>query len=75
MDAASFDFAEVSEQAGKQLVRPADEAARGGEQLRVGESIEGMVTGEAGGGIHDPHCNSMIFGPLSGVLRDDRRYE
>src|SRR5512137_847013 len=75
MDPASFDFAEVSEQGGKQLVRPADKAARSREQLGVGESIEGIVRGETGRGVHNLHHNPMILGLLTGVLRGDRGYE
>ena len=37
MDAACLDLGEVGEQARQELIRATDEAARGGEQLRVGE--------------------------------------
>jgi hypothetical protein len=37
VDAARFDLSEVAEQARQELIRAPDEAARGREQLRVGE--------------------------------------
>lgn len=74
MDAARLDLGEVREQGGQELVRTADEAAGGGEQLGVGESIEGVVRGETERGVHESHHNPGFFEALMDVLRHERRF-
>jgi hypothetical protein len=75
VDAASFDLAQVGKELREELIRATDEAARAGQQLRVGESLDRDDVRKGTNGVdvrlHTEHGNPEFSKPRIGALARD----